>query len=317
MDIVTSCPIQLNRQELLDIWRRCLTGDHFTDPHEGIFDELGRYFELSPEKVRWICKNSAEIVNEEWLKTGQSTPDDIYRFYQAQTYWLFGTLRHHADQAQPHIAHAAVEIAHTFQNFPTGHHLDFGCGAGTASLFFNALGWQTDLADVSKTAINFVRWRFEQRGIQSTFYNFETDQLLPNTYDLITGFDVMVHVADIPTVLHRLHQSLKPGGYLVFNVVSRNPSSPTTSQWHLYTAHYPVIRHVRQTGFRRLPNILSYYCYQKIDRSPLNASAVGSVDRIIHNRFESGVRNYVRNHARKLLLPYKEEINKIRTWLSR
>jgi 2-polyprenyl-3-methyl-5-hydroxy-6-metoxy-1,4-benzoquinol methylase len=307
MTIVTSGMTQRTYQELLEIWRHCLTGDRFTDPHEGVFDELGTFFGLPPEKVRWICEHSAEIVAEEWRKTGQSTSNELYRFYQAQTYWLFGTLRNHANQAQPHMAHAAVEIAHALQHVPAGHYLDFGCGAGTASLFFHALGWQTSLTDVSETAIDFVRWRFEQRGIQGTFYNFETDRLPPNTYDLIAAFDVMVHIADIPKVLRRLHQSLKPGGYLVFNVVSRNPASPTTSQWHLYDAHYPVIRHVRQVGFRRLPKICSYYCYQKIERSRLNASAVGIFDYLRHNRFETAVFGF----ARRLLSLTKKTLSRI------
>lgn len=289
MNIASSCTIQRTRNNLLDIWRYCLTGDRKADPHEGVYDELSRFFGLSLERTRWLCKHSAEVVSEEWRRTGQSTPDELYRFYQAQTYWLFGTLRSHADQTQPQLAHAAVEIAHALQDVPPGHHLDFGCGAGTASLFFNALGWQTSLTDVSETAVSFAHWRFDQRGTRGTFYNLETDQLPPNTYDLITAFDVMVHVANIPAVLQRLHQSLKPNGYLVFNIVSRNPTSPTTSQWHLYDAHYPVIRHVRQVGFSRLPKIRSYYCYQKSDRSRLNASAVGVFDLLRHNRLETAV----------------------------
>jgi SAM-dependent methyltransferase len=222
MTTIISCKTQRTYQELLDIWRHCFTGDRFSNPQEGVVDELSKFFNLP------------------------------------------------------------------------------------------ALGWQTSLADVSETAINFVRWRFEQRGIHGTFYNFESDQLPPNTYDLITAFDVMVHVADIPAVLRQLHQSLKPGGYLLFNVVSRNPTSPTTAQWHLYTAHYPVIRHVRQTGFRRLPNIRSYYCYQKIDRSQLNAAVVAFFDHLQHNRFNTVVREQIR----RLLLPYREDINKFRRWLS-
>ncbi len=290
MTTATSCTTQRTYPELLDIWRHCLTSDRFTDPYEGIIDELGRYFELSIEEVRWICEHSAEMVAEEWRKTGQSTiPEEVHRFYQAQTYWLFGTLRYHANQTQPH----GVMITDALQ-LPTGHHLDFGCGAATASLFFNALGWQTSLGDVSEHAVNFARWRFEQRGIQGTFYNLETDPLPPNTYDLITAFDVMTCVVDIPATLHRLHQSLKPGGYLIFNVDSRKPTPMTV--WHLYDAHFPVIRHVRQIGFRRLPNIPPYplYCYQKIDRSQLNAAAVGLFDHLRHNRFETAMGEQIR-----------------------
>jgi 2-polyprenyl-3-methyl-5-hydroxy-6-metoxy-1,4-benzoquinol methylase len=307
MTIVTNYTTRYMYQELLEIWRHCLTGDRFTDPHDGVFDELGRYFGLPPEKARWICEHSVEIVNEEWRKTGQSSPDEVYRFYQSHTYWLFGTLRRNADQAQPHIGHPAIDIALAHKLMPTGHHLDFGCGVGTASLFFNALGWQTSLTDVSENAINFARWRFEQRGLHGTFYNFETDQLPPNTYDLITAFDVMVCVDDIPMVLRRLHQSLKPGGYLIFNIVCRNMSNPTTTQWFLYTAHYPIIRHVRQTGFRRLPNIGSYYCYQKIERSRLNAATVALCDRLQHNRFQTAVFG----SARRVLSLTKKSLSRI------
>lgn len=301
MDIVTSCTKQRTYQQLLNIWQHCLTGDRFTDPHEGVVDELSRFFGLPPEKVRWICEHSAEIITEEWLKTGQSTPDELYRFYQSQTYWLFGTLRYHANQSQPN----AMKIAQALQHLPSGHHLDFGCGAGTASLFFNALGWQSSLADVSQSAIDFVRWRFEQRGIHGTFYNFETEQLPPNTYDLITAFDVMVHIADIPAVLRRLHESLKPHGYLVFNVDSRKPAAMT--QWHLYDAHYPVIRHVRQSGFRQMPKNSGFYFYQKINRSRLNAAAVGIFDYLRHNRFQTAIFG----SARRLLFLTKKTLSRI------
>jgi 2-polyprenyl-3-methyl-5-hydroxy-6-metoxy-1,4-benzoquinol methylase len=304
MDNITSHATQRTYQELLDIWRQCLAGDRFSDPHEGVRDELARYFELSPEKVRWICEHSAEIVLEEWRNKELSrTPDEIHRFFQNQKYWLFGTLRYHANQTEPH----GVVIADALQHLPPGHHLDFGCGAATASLFFNALGWETSLGDVSESAVNFARWRFEQRGIQGTFYNLETDQLPSNTYDLITAFDVMAHIEDIPAVLHRLHQSLKPGGYLLFNIDSRKPTEETI--WHLYDAHYPVIRHVRQIGFRRLPKIPPYplYCYQKIDRSRLNTTAVRFFDYLRHNRFETAIFGV----ARRLLFLPKRMLSKI------
>lgn len=301
MAIVTIGTTQSTYQELLEIWRHCLTGGYFTDPHEGVINELSAFFKLPHDQVRWICEHSAEIVAKEWHKTGQSTPDDIYRFYQAQTYWIFGTLRYHANQVQPN----AVKIAYGLQHVPIGNHLDFGCGAGTASLFFNALGWQSALADVSQSALDFVRWRFEQRGIDGKFYHLETDQLPSDTYDLITAFDVMVHIADIPAVLHRLHHSLKPGGYLVFNVDSRKPTA--TTQWHLYAAHYPVIRYVRQSGFCRLPDIPPFYCYQKIERSRFNASLVGFLDHMRHNRFETAVGEQVQ----RLRLLAKKMLSKI------
>lgn len=307
MTIARSYATQRTYQQFLDIWQHCLSGDRFTNPQEGVIDELSRFFELPSERVRWICEHSAEITAEEWQKTGQSTPDDLYRFYQAQTYWLFGTLRYHANQTEPN----GVLIANALQHLTVGHHLDFGCGAATASLFFNALGWKTSMGDVSEVAVNFARWRFEQREIQGKFYYFETDQLPPNTYDLITAFDVMASIADIPEVLHRLHQSLKPGGYLVFNVdtwkqTARNP-------WLLYDAQYPVLRHVRQAGFRRLPKISIFYCYQKIERSPLNAAAVGLVDRMRHNRFNTAMSKQIR----KLLAQHIGSINKVRAFLSR
>jgi hypothetical protein len=130
----------------------------------------------------------------------------------------------------------------------------------------------------------------------------------------------MVHISDIPATLRRLHQSLKPNGYLVFNVDSRKPTA--TSQWHLYDAHYPIIRYVRATGFRKLPKIPPYplYCYQKVERSPLNAIAVGFFDHMRHNRFETKISEYTQSilsQVRILARPYKETIKKVRARLSR
>ena len=68
MDIVTSCTKQRTYQQLLNIWQHCLTGDLFTDPHEGVVDELSRFFGLPPEKVRWIWSSAAFPYKEDVIK---------------------------------------------------------------------------------------------------------------------------------------------------------------------------------------------------------------------------------------------------------
>jgi hypothetical protein len=44
MNITTNDMVKRTYQELFEIWRHCLIGDRFTDPQEGVADELGTFF---------------------------------------------------------------------------------------------------------------------------------------------------------------------------------------------------------------------------------------------------------------------------------
>lgn len=279
-------------QELLAVWRACLTRTGFTDPHESVIDELVAYSGLPEDRVRWISEHSSEISQEKWVGIDKSSPESMATFYQRLDNLIFGTLRYHAEQALGRAQAKTVEVAQGLAHLTPGAYLDFGCGAGTAGLFFHALGWKVALADVSEPSLNFVRWRFQQRQIPGTFYHLGNDDLPANAFDLITAVEVMVHIPDIQGALRQLHRSLKPGGLLVFDIDNRPSSDP--DKWHLYTEQYPVLRQVRRAGFRRCPRIAQFHVYQKVDRSLLSTVIVGLLDTLRYNRLTSTIGRQLR-----------------------
>jgi 2-polyprenyl-3-methyl-5-hydroxy-6-metoxy-1,4-benzoquinol methylase len=281
-----------SRADLLALWRRCLSGEAHNDPHEGVIQELVSYSQLPEEQVRWLSEHSQQLSEQKWAEADRSTPEGLHNFYQEVTSWIFGTLRYHADQALERYPPLAVEVALKLQHLTPGRYLDFGCGAGTASLFFHTLGWNVAMADISQTFIDFVRWRCQSRGIAGEFYILPKDRLPSHTYDLITAFDVMAHVPDIEATLRDIHRILKTGGYFVFNIDSRAPAPENA--WFLYSSHHPIIAKVRRTGFKRHPKAGAMYIYQKVERSAISTALVALADNLRYNRFVTAIGNQIR-----------------------
>lgn len=288
--------------KLLHLWQQSLVGKHNLAPMQAVIKELGEYFKLSPEEVWHRCVHWEQTSVEEWQAGNRSTEQGLLEFYNTQTSWIFDTMRYHAEQCVGQAFPESVIVAAGLRHLAPGHHLDFGAGPGTSSLFFHELGWRVSLADVSTTFQDFAKWRLAQHHVPATFYNSSQEQLPAETFDLITAFDVMVHVPNMSATLAMLHRSLKPGGYLVFNIDNRERS--LANEPHLYQEQYPILGKVRRAGFRRLPKIAFFHVYQKTDRTPLGAGWINVYDRLRYNYYVTAVGHQLRrakahlSHAR-------------------
>lgn len=95
--------------------------------------------------------------------------------------------------------------------------LEFGCGTGLIS--FNLAEKLNDITciDTSQGMIAVLNSKIEQYGVHNmTAYQRDINQdCLPAVqYDLIYTSMVLHHISDIDTILTRLEQLLKSGGYL-------------------------------------------------------------------------------------------------------
>lgn len=288
----------LDRSALLEIWRKALTNGTGDDPREVVVAELAAYFGLEPDEVRRRCLDWETDSIKEWEAADRSSRDGLLDFYQTQTSWIFDTMWYHAQQYHGLAPAESVEIALGLSRLQPGRHLDFGAGPGSSSLFFQRLGWKVALADISATMLNFARWRLERHQVEAVFYDTSREPLPALSFDLITAFDVMVHVPDPAETLRQLHRALKPGGYLVFNI--DNQPLTRRTQWHLYEEQYPILGKVRSIGFRRHPKISYFHVYQKVERSPLASRLIPVYDRLRYNRYVNFVGNRVRRLKRRL-----------------
>lgn len=291
------------REELMAIWRRALTMDDTRDPSEVVVAELSDYFQLPPDEVRHRCVNWKTYSTQEWLARDRSSPDGLLDFYQTQVSWIFDTMWYHANQWHGSAPAETVEIAHGL-DLPPGTVLDFGAGPGSSALFYHKLGWQVALADVSTTMLNFARWRLERHHVPATFIDTSRERLPSAAYDLITAFDVMVHVPYIRETLAEMHRALRPGGYLVFNI--DNQPATLENHGHLYADQWPILRQVRVAGFRRLPKITYFHVYQKVERGTLDSWLIWNFDHARYNPVATRVGNLVRGVRRRVAGPPRD-----------
>lgn len=292
-------PLPSSRESLMEEWRQTLTNDAVFDPSDVVIAELSEYFKLSPEEVREKCLNWEKYSLEEWQAKDRTSPEGLADFYQTQVSWIFDTMWYHAQQSHENAPAESVEIVLGLHHLPPGEMLDFGAGPGSSVMFFSRLGWKVSYADISTTMLDFARWRLDRHKVQATFYNTRRDTLPTGAFDLITAFDVMVHVPDIGETLTQLHRALKPGGYLIFNIDNR----PLTleNHGHLYEEQWPILGKVRRIGFSRRPKITYFHVYQKVEQSNLRTAFITIFDQLRYNRYITFVGNGVRALKRRLL----------------
>jgi SAM-dependent methyltransferase len=287
-----------DRAALLEVWRQGLTAGEPLDPTDAVVAELAEYFQLPPDKVRDRCLRWKEYSTQEWLQRERDTPEGLRDFYDTQTSWIFDTMWYHAMQQHGQAPAETVEVALGLPPMPPGRMLDFGAGPGSSAIFYHLCGWEVSLADISRTMRDFAAWRLRRRGIAAPIIDPSREELPPEAFGLITAFDVMVHVPDVPATLARLHRALEPGGYLVFNIDNQPPT--LENHGHLYRDQWPILRHVRRTGFRRLPKITYFHVYQKVERGPAGARLVAAYDLLRYNRGVTLMGNVVRGARARL-----------------
>jgi SAM-dependent methyltransferase len=132
-----------------------------------------------------------------------------------------------------------------------GRALDVGCAAGFCMAAMRELGFEAHGVEVSDTIANHARERF---GFDTVHLGtLEQAPFADSTFDLITMWDVVEHVADPRSLLSRARSLLKPDGLLV--VETQNIDSPFARalgrRWHHYK-HAEHIYHFTPASLRRL-----------------------------------------------------------------
>lgn len=234
--------------EAMEAFRSCLRLRPGADIRESVLNDLSQYFELSPEECVRRCINWEEWSVQEWQSRRRDSGEALADFYHKTMSWAFDLLWYAYLQAEGFAYPVGVAIARSLPSL-RGHprHLDFGSGVGTTSQLFIALGYESDLSDVSTSLLAFARYRLERRSTRARFIDLNVDELEPNTYDVITAVDTLVHVPNVASTAMALHRALKPGGVLFANFDVR-PRSPENA-WHLYEDDLPLRWSLQRSGF--------------------------------------------------------------------
>jgi ubiquinone/menaquinone biosynthesis C-methylase UbiE len=199
-------------KRLFTIWADSLReGDLSLE--ETLARELADYFGQTPEEVRSLWLTATARLKEEWEAQNPRTPDEIIRYYDQSTTYIYElTYWHTLDNNDGLIQNAkSLELA---LSQPGRRYLDFGGGTGSNIILFVKHGFDCTLADISSSLMSFARWRLARRGIPARIVDLKVETLPDDHYDFVTVVDILEHTVDPVAVMRDVVRATRPGGLI-------------------------------------------------------------------------------------------------------
>lgn len=141
--------------------------------------------------------------------------------------------------------------------------LDIGCGVGDFLLYAKEMGCNVTGIEPSEDARKIA-----EKKLECKISSPEELQNIPdNSFDIITMWHVLEHVADLKTEIHHLQRILKKDGRLVLALP--NYKSYDAEYYKDKWAAYDVPRHLSHFSQTSIKNIFKETSLQLIDIKPL------------------------------------------------
>jgi SAM-dependent methyltransferase len=233
-------------------------------------------------------------------------------FYRTTQSWAFDLLWFAYLQAEGYGLPTSVLALQAISAREHGRaHLDFGSGAGVTSQVFARAGYETALADISTSLLDFARFRLSRRGQEARFIDLNDENLGTGRYDVITALDTLILIPDLADVVTGLHAALRPGGWLITNFDVRPPSPENA--WHLYDDDLNLRAILHRAGFvpaGRFGDPASsfgeYLVYRRADPAAATQRLRVQLDRLV---LTSRPRRAIRHQNRRLAAVIRPKID--------
>ncbi len=106
--------------------------------------------------------------------------------------------------------------------------LDVGCGGGILSEAMAAAGADVSGIDLSEKALKIARLHLLESG-QTVDYRLIAAETfadeMPGQFDVVTCMEMLEHVPDPASIVAACARLVKPGGWVFFSTLNRNPKS--------------------------------------------------------------------------------------------
>lgn len=107
--------------------------------------------------------------------------------------------------------------------------VDIGCGGGILADAMARKGAQVTGADLSTKALRVAQLHALEAGTRNVEYREISAEDLaaeqPASFDVVTCMEMLEHVPDPSSVVRACHDLVKPGGWVFFSTINRNPKS--------------------------------------------------------------------------------------------
>ncbi len=106
--------------------------------------------------------------------------------------------------------------------------LDVGCGGGILSEGMAALGANVTGIDLADKSLKVAKLHLLESGRKVEYRKVAVEDLAaeqPEQYDVVTCLEMLEHVPDPQSVVAACAKLAKPGGWVFFSTLNRNPKS--------------------------------------------------------------------------------------------
>ncbi|MDP1592792.1 MAG: bifunctional 2-polyprenyl-6-hydroxyphenol methylase/3-demethylubiquinol 3-O-methyltransferase UbiG [Gallionella sp.] len=106
--------------------------------------------------------------------------------------------------------------------------LDVGCGGGILSESMAGLNASVTGIDLSDKALQVAKLHLLESGKQVNYRKIAVEDMAtecPGTFDIVTCLEMLEHVPNPDSVIAACAKLVKPGGWVFFSTLNRNPKS--------------------------------------------------------------------------------------------
>lgn len=106
--------------------------------------------------------------------------------------------------------------------------LDVGCGGGILAESMAIRGAQVTGIDLGEMPLKVAELHTLESGVEVKYRRVAAETLAaecPACFDIVTCMEMLEHVPDPSSVIAACAQLVKPGGYVFFSTLNRNPKS--------------------------------------------------------------------------------------------
>ncbi|HET8729905.1 MAG TPA: bifunctional 2-polyprenyl-6-hydroxyphenol methylase/3-demethylubiquinol 3-O-methyltransferase UbiG [Moraxellaceae bacterium] len=106
--------------------------------------------------------------------------------------------------------------------------LDVGCGGGILSESMARRGASVTGIDMGEAPLSVARLHLLESGQKVDYRRIPVEALAlerPASFDVVTCLEMLEHVPDPAAVVKACHDLVKPGGWVFFSTINRNPKS--------------------------------------------------------------------------------------------
>lgn len=106
--------------------------------------------------------------------------------------------------------------------------LDVGCGGGILSESMAVRGAQVTGIDLGDKPLKVAKLHLLETGNQVEYRKIAVENLAeeqPGHYDIVTCMEMLEHVPDPASIVQACAKLVKPGGWVFFSTLNRNPKS--------------------------------------------------------------------------------------------